>query len=69
MALANCESFGSLSSMSRDELPNDIYQLKNLVLDLHNKVVEKEIELLDLSKKNAHLQDLINLLQKRKFAP
>jgi len=62
--------------MSENELPDDIKELKKKILALYNQVQEKETLLSEkdllLSKradKINHLQDLVNLLQRKKYAP
>lgn len=52
--------------MKEDELPNDIYQLKQLLLE-REKAYETIIA--DKDQRITNLQDIINLLQKRKFGP
>lgn len=48
--------------MSGNELPDDIQELKKRVIELHNQVVQKD-------QKINHLQDMVNLLQRKKYAP
>lgn len=55
MALASRYSFGRLSLMKIEELPNDIEELKKLLLKQDQHILE--------------LKDIITLLQRKKFAP
>jgi transposase len=62
--------------MSGNELPDDIQELKKQVIALHNQVQEKEhllnkkeIQLTTKDQKINHLQDLVNLVQRKKYAP
>lgn len=55
--------------MSGNELPDDIEELKKRVIELHNQVLAKEIQLTNQDQKINHLQDMINLLQRKKYAP
>ena len=48
--------------MSGNELPNDIDELKKQVIALHNQLLIKD-------QKINYLQDIINLLQRNKYAP
>ena len=48
--------------MSGNELPDDIQELKKRLIALHNQVIEKD-------QKINHLQDIVNLLQRKKYAP
>ena len=48
--------------MSGNELPDDIQELKNRIIELHNLLSNKD-------QKINHLQDLVNLLQRKKYAP
>lgn len=55
--------------MSDDELSNNIPELKRLIINQHNEISEKDIQ---LSKKDLliqELQDKITLLQRKQFAP
>ncbi len=62
--------------MSGNELPDDIEELKKRVIELHYKVIEKEKQLTekesllnDKSNQITHLQDMVNLLQRKNYAP
>ena len=55
--------------MSENELPDDVFKLKQLVLDLHRTVLSHEKKLEEKTAQILNLQDLVNLLQKKKFAP
>lgn len=48
--------------MSGNELPNDIEELKKRVIALHNQVTQRD-------EKINYLQDMVNLLQRKKYAP
>lgn len=48
--------------MSGNELPDDIQELKKRLIALHNQVIEKD-------QKINHLQDMVNLLQRKNYAP
>ena len=55
--------------MSGNELPDDIYKLKQLVIDQHHQIIRQNSILAENSNKINYLQDQITLLQRRKFAP
>lgn len=62
--------------MSGNELPDDIQVLKKRVIELHYKVIdqqgqlsEKDGLLTDKSNQIQHLKDMVNLLQRKNYAP
>lgn len=55
--------------MSENELPDDVYRLKQMVLDLQRTVLSHEKRHATDTAQITHLQDLVNLLQKKKYAP
>ncbi len=55
--------------MIENELPNDVYRLKQMLLQRDKLILEFESKLLEKDQKILNLQDLVNLLQRRKFAP
>jgi transposase len=62
MALAICNSFGRLSLMKTEDLPNDIEELKKLLKLKDHQLQTKDHHI-------SELKDTIFLLQRRKFAP
>jgi transposase len=55
--------------MSENELPSDVYRLKQLVLEQQKIIEEHQKKHLEKDQRITNLQDLVNLLQRRKFAP
>jgi len=55
--------------MKENELPNDIYRLKQMLLERNKIIAEHEQRLAANVAQITHLQDLINLLQKKNYAP
>jgi transposase len=55
--------------MDENELPDDIYRLKQMLLESKRTIAENEQKLAAKAAQITHLQDLVNLLQKKKYAP
>lgn len=55
--------------MSDDELSNNIPELKRLIINQHNQLVDQRSELSEKDILIKDLQDRINLLQRKHFAP
>lgn len=55
--------------MSGNELPDDIHALKKRVIELHNQVILQESQLTENANKIIYLQDMVNLLQRKMYAP
>ena len=69
MALAMCKSFGRLSLMNSNDLPNDIESLKKLLLHKDQLLQNKDQQLKDNQQIIQDLIDTVWLLQRKKFAP
>jgi transposase len=54
--------------MRENELPNDVYRLKQLVLEQQKVILDHEKNHAVKDQKILNLKDIINLLQRRKFA-
>jgi transposase len=54
--------------MKENELPSDVYRLKQLVLEQQKLIFEHEIKIAEDAQKILNLKEIINLLQRRKFA-
>jgi transposase len=55
--------------MSGNELPDDIHELKKKIIDQHYQIIHQQNQLTDKDQKINHLQDMINLLQRKNYAP
>ena len=69
MALAIGNSFGRITLMKIEDLPNDIESLKKLISSQDQQLQSKDQQLREKDKLISDLKDNLLLLQRKKFAP
>lgn len=55
--------------MSGNDLPDDIQELKNLIIQQHSQINQQHSQINQQQNEINHLQDIIKVLQRKKYAP